>query len=90
MRVVEKERVESGEGLGRKVLATESTDSTEGYLYSPVSYREEQDCGSGLWIFTPQKNLSSLWSDQLLQEVLWLRKQKSEVFFKYDEVKKYF
>lgn len=32
MRVAEEERVESGEGLGRKVLATESTDSTEGHL----------------------------------------------------------
>lgn len=32
IRVVEEERVESGEGLGRKVLATESTDSTEGHL----------------------------------------------------------
>lgn len=32
MRVAEEERVESGEGLGRKVLATESRDSTEGHL----------------------------------------------------------
>lgn len=32
MRVVEEERVESGEGLGRKVLATELTDSAEGHL----------------------------------------------------------
>lgn len=32
MRVVEEERVESGEGLGRKVLATESTDSREEHL----------------------------------------------------------
>lgn len=32
MRVGEDERVESGEGLGRKVLAMESTDSTEGHL----------------------------------------------------------
>lgn len=32
MRVVEEERVESGEGLGRKVLAMESTESTEGHL----------------------------------------------------------
>lgn len=32
IRVVEEERVESGEGLGRKVLATESTDSPEGHL----------------------------------------------------------
>lgn len=41
MRVVEEERVESGEGLGRKVLAIELTDSTEGHLWSP-------DCGSDL------------------------------------------
>lgn len=32
MRVAEEERMESGEGLGRKVLATESRDSTEGHL----------------------------------------------------------
>lgn len=32
MRVVEEERAESGEGLGRKVLATESTDSREEHL----------------------------------------------------------
>lgn len=32
MRVVKEERVDSGDGLGRKVLATESTDRTEGHL----------------------------------------------------------
>lgn len=48
MRVVEEERVESGEGLGRKVLATESTDSREEHLESPGSSIEGQDCGSCL------------------------------------------
>lgn len=76
--MVEEERVESGEGLGRKVLATESTDSTEGHLQSPAPYMEGQDCGSGLWISAPYRDLSSLCSDQLLQEVLRLKSTKSQ------------
>lgn len=76
MRVVEEERVESGDGLGRKVLATESTDSTEGRLQSFVPYGEGEDRGSDLWGSAPRWDVPSLSSDQLLHEVLWLREDR--------------
>lgn len=53
MRVVEGEHVESGDGLGRKVLAMESTDSGEEHLSSSASSKEEHDCESGLRICAP-------------------------------------
>lgn len=53
IRVVEQERVESGEGLGREVLAMESTDSREERLSSPHSSKEEHDCESGPRICAP-------------------------------------
>lgn len=50
MRVVES--MESGEGLGRKVLAMEQTERDEEGLNSPVPYREMGEQG-GLWISVP-------------------------------------
>lgn len=53
MRVVEQECVESGEGLGREVLAMESTDSREERLSSPHSSKEGHDCKSEPRICAP-------------------------------------
>lgn len=81
MRVVGEECVESGEGLGRTVLATESTDPTDGHLWSP-NRGALRDRGSGCWTSASYSDLSSLCSDQLLQPVLCLKEKKGKSHLK--------